>query len=470
MKQTALGLSACAAALIAGTPALAQDAAPTRAEMQAELEELRGRVQTLEALVERLVGSQAEVAGQAAQANAAAAAAREAAGEAQVAATEASEAVAGQPRITHGAATRVRTEDGWDFRPFGRLMVDAASVSDPGNLNDPGLGFSSTIRRVRLGAQGAIPGGFEYKIEVDFADNEVEVTDAILGYGAGDVEFTIGQHNTFQGLEELTSSRFISFMERAAFTDAFGFQRRVGVSVNYANGDFRWDGGVFTANIDDLADDSVNAWSVDTRAVYSPELNGTQLHFGGSLHHRDLRDNPGARYRQRPAYGGTDTRFINTGALTVAEETSYGLEAAVIHGPFHAVAEGHWLTADIPGMANPTFFGGYVEAGYFLTGGDSRGYSGGRFNRTRPARTVDEGGIGAIQLNARYDRLDLSDAGIVGGEQDLYGLSLIWTPIDYARFILNYSHIAYDDAAIALPNGDTDYSVDVISARAEFDF
>ncbi|QLC26115.1 hypothetical protein HFP57_14515 [Parasphingopyxis algicola] len=466
MKHTALGLSACAAALIAGTPALAQDA-PTRVEMQAELEELRGRVQTLEALVEQLVGSQAEVAGQAEAANAAAVAAQEVASEAQVAA---SEAVAAQPHTTFGAAARVRTEDGWDFRPFGRLMADAASVSDPGALNDPGLGFSSEVRRVRLGARGAIPGGFEYKIEVEFGDNEIELTDAILGYDAGDVEFTIGQHNNFQGLEELTSSRFISFMERAGFTDAFGFERRVGVSVNYANGDFRWDGGVFTANVDDLTDDSINAYSFDTRAVYSPELNGTQLHFGGSLHHRDLRDNPGARYRQRPAYHGTDTRFINTGALNVAEETSYGLEAAVIHGPFHAVAEGHWLNADIPGMTNPTFFGGYVEAGYFLTGGDSRGYSGGRFNRTRPVRTIDEGGIGAVQLNARYDRLDLSDAGVVGGEQDLYGLSLIWTPIDYARFMINYSHIAYDDAAIALPNGDTDYSVDVVGARAEFDF
>ncbi|QLC23137.1 hypothetical protein HFP51_13650 [Parasphingopyxis sp. CP4] len=467
MKHIALALSASTAALLASTPALAEDVPP---EVQAELTELRDRVQTLEALVEQLVGSQAGVANQAAAAQATAAAAETAAGEAQVAANAASEAVAAQPRTSFGAAPRTRTADGWDFRPFGRAMIDGASVSDPGNLNDPGLGFSSEIRRVRLGARGAIPGGFEYKIEVDFADNDVDVTDAILGYDAGDFEFTVGQHNTFQSLEELTSSRFISFMERAGFTDAFGFERRVGISVNYANGDFRWDGGVFTANINDLTDDSVNAYSFDTRATYSPDLNGTQLHLGGSFHHRDLQDNPGARYRQRPAYHGTDTRFINTGALNVAEETSYGIETAVIHGPFHAVAEAHWMNADIPGMANPTFFGGYVEAGYFLTGGDSRGYSSGKFQRTRPARTIDEGGIGAVQINARYDRLDLSDAGIIGGEQDLFGLSLIWTPIDHARFMINYSHIAYDDAAIALPNGDTDYSVDVVGARAEFDF
>ena len=462
MNRPALLLAASAAALISNTPALASDHTPTRAEMEAELTELRARVQTLEGLVNQLIESQTATQAQASEAQATAVAA-------QTAANEASEAVAEVPRITHGAAARVRN-DGWDFRPFGRAMVDAGFVSDPGNLNDPGLGFSSELRRVRLGMRGAIPGGFEYKIEADFADNDVELTDALIGYDAGDVEITVGQHNTFQSLEELTSSRFISFMERAAFTDAFGFERRVGVSVNYSAGDFRWDGGVFSGNVNDLGSDEFNGYSFDTRAVYSPQLgDNTQLHLGGSFHHRNLRDNPGGRYRQRPGYHGTDTRFINTGGLNVTEETSYGVEAAVISGRFHAVAEGHWLNADIPGQSNPTFFGGYIEGGIFLTD-DSRGYSGGRFNRTRPNSPVGEGGIGAIQLNARYDYLDLSDAGVIGGQQNLYGLSLIWTPIDHARLSLNYMHIGYDDAAITLPNGDTDYSVDVVGARAEIDF
>ena len=60
--------------------------------------------------------------------------------------------------------------------------------------------------------------------------------------------------------------------------------------------------------------------------------------------------------------------------------------------------------------------------------------------------------------------------GVVGGQQNLYGLSLIWTPIDHMRFAINYMHIDYDDAAIALPSGSTDYGVDVVGARAEVDF
>jgi len=258
MKHIVFGLSACTAALIAGTPAPAQQP-PTRAGMQAELEELRGRVQTLEALVEQLVGSQAEVAGQAAEAQ-----------------NTASEAVAARPDTTLGAATRHRTEDGWDFRPFGRLMYDFVHVNAPDAIVDPGLGWSNALRRGRAGFRGAIPGGFEYKFEIDFANNDVEITDALISYATGDVEISLGQFNPYQSLEEVTSSRFSSFIERAAFTDAFGFQRLAGLGVTYSTDDFRWDGGVFTSNLDDLNSDEANAYSLDTRTVYFPELNGMQ--------------------------------------------------------------------------------------------------------------------------------------------------------------------------------------------------
>ncbi len=459
MKHTALALSACAAAMIVSTPALAEDVPP---EVQAELQELRARVQTLEAMVAQLVGSQTAVASQAAEASAAAA-------QAQAAASEASEAVAAAPAISMGAAPRVRTASGWSFQPFGRIQYDMGYVSGRDRLMDPGLGWANELRRGRIGVQGDIPGGFGYKMELDFADNDVAITDALISYDVGDFAFTVGQHNPFQSLEELTSSRFTSFIERAAYTDAFNFERRVGLSVNYANGDFRWDGGVFTASIDDLTNDERDSYSFDTRAVYSPEVGGAQLHFGGSLHWRDLQSQPGNRYRQRPLVHTTDTRLIATPVLPVSEETSYGLEAAVIRGPFHAVAEIHWLEAQLFAAADPTFFGGYAEAGLFLTPGDTRGYSGGKFNRTRPARTVDEGGIGAVQINVRYDYLDLNDAGIVGGQQNLIGASVIWTPIDHARLSLSYGHIEYDDAAI--PAGfDRNYSVDSFGVRAEVDF
>ncbi len=372
--------------------------------------------------------------------------------------------------ISMDAAPEVEREDGFSFKPFGRLMLDAGWTALPIGLGLPD-GFDAEARRARLGVQGDIPGGFAYKMELEFAGGDVEITDALLEYGAGDVDIMIGQFNNFQSMEELTSSRFTSFIERAAFTDAFGFSRRVGVAVEYGSGPMLLQGGVFTDNLQDMP--GSNRWSVDGRAAVFPKIGNTQLHFGSSIHYAEIGENETVRYRQRPLVHFTSERLVNTGSFDAESEFGLGLELAAINGPFHFHAEGYRQeVGGLPVMQDAVFHGGFAELGLFLTPGDSRGYKGGRFNRTRPARTVDEGGIGAIQLNLRYDFLELndSDTGIIGGTQNgIYG-SLIWTTTDYTRFQINYGRLEYDDAPVALPSGDQDYGADIIGLRAEFDF
>jgi phosphate-selective porin OprO/OprP len=56
----------------------------------------------------------------------------------------------------------------------------------------------------------------------------VDITDAYIEYDGPVIEpgfVRIGQFKTPNSLEEQTSARFITFMERAAFTDAFDFDR-----------------------------------------------------------------------------------------------------------------------------------------------------------------------------------------------------------------------------------------------------
>lgn len=381
------------------------------------------------------------------------------------------------PEIRLRGAPEIRSSNGWSFKPRGRLQYDLGTVSRPDGIADPSLGFGNELRRARLGVEGALPGGFGYVFELDFADNEVEITDAILTYKASDsATLTVGQHNNFQSLEELTSSRFTSFVERAAFTDAFNFERRVGLSATFSSGDFLAQAGLFTDNVQDLGNDENNAVGLDGRMVFAPEVgeNG-RLHFGASAHWRDLGDPADAgattRYRQRPLVHFTDVRFVSTPALGVEEETSYGLEAAWIQGPFHAVAEVHWLDSGLIDGSSRNFFGGYAEIGYLLTG-EARGYRNGRFDRTSVKRPVggEQGGFGAVQLNLRFDYLDLNSAPTFGGIQNGLQASLIWIPSDYVRFLLNYGRMSYDDAAIPAAGGRRDYDVDVIGARAQIDF
>lgn len=372
-----------------------------------------------------------------------------------------------------GAPQLLDKEAGWSFKPRGRLMYDFAAVDGPSGYSNAGLGFSNEIRRARLGVEGTIPGDFGYKFELDFAPGEVEFTDAYLSHTRGPVELIIGQHNNFQSLEELTSSVHSSFIERAAFTDAFGFERRVGVSAQYSKGIVLAQGGVFTDSINDLnsVGDDNNSYGFDTRLVLMPTMGSNQLHFAGSYHWRDLNDaTTSVRYRQRPAVHTTDVRFVDTGNISGAEkETGWGAEAAGIFGPFHVASEAYWQRVSRNGFSDPTFFGAYVEGGYFFTG-ERRGYKGGKFDRVKVKKPFGgEGGWGALGLNLRWDYLDLKDAGIVGGTQNAYQASLNWKPTDFVLLGLNYAHILYDNAAISVA-GDTDYSVDMAAFRAQVDF
>lgn len=365
-------------------------------------------------------------------------------------------------------APEIESADGWSFKPRGRIQVDAAYVGAPGAIADPATGFSNELRRVRMGFGGTIPGGFGYKVEADFASGESELLDAFLTYDKGPLKVTVGQHNTFQGLEELSSSNDTSFIERAAFTDAFNFIRRVGVSGQYSTGSVLIEAGLFTDNYRAL-DSGNDGYSADGRIVYAPKIGATQLHFGASAHWRRLGDTvPSVRYRQRPLVHSADIRFLSTPTIDGRSETGLGLESAFISGRLHGMAEGYWQKVGRPGFADPTFFGGAVELGYFLTD-DTRRYKGGIFKEVKVRHPLGEGGIGAVQVNVRYDRLDLNDAGIVGGTQDGYMASLIWTPVDYLRFMINYAHLDYHDAVIPAIT-DRDYGVDTVGARAQVVF
>lgn len=373
-------------------------------------------------------------------------------------------------QILWKGAPEFRTDSGWSFKPRGRIQVDASYLNAPGSRvsgQSDGRGITSRIRRAYLGAQGTMPGGFGYRVEADLAGNSVNWTDLYLTWDKGPFNVTIGQHHPFTQMEQLESDLFLTFTERAAFITAFNLERRVGASVGYRKGPIMINAGVFTDDVSALGNDGDKSFSIDGRVVLMPKLGDVQLHLGGSAHQRKLssfQSGLGTQYRARPYIGTTDIRYVDTGVLTVNKETHYGTELGLNWKRIHAVGEAAWLKVDRPGDADPTFFGGYAEAGIYLTN-DTRGYKNGQFDRTVPRRPLGDGGFGALELNARYDHLDLTDAGIGGGVQDGYGASLVWTPTAYVRFIADYMHLIYD-----IPSQQPQFNADVVGFRAQVDF
>jgi len=465
MTRPTLIASLIAGTALAANPVSAQESSP--AELQTQIAELKAEIQRLSNQISAIEAEQRKQAASSAQAEQVAASAMTTADAALTAAGQATQA-SSETAIEWKGAPKFTAPGGWSIKPRGRIQVDAGFVAAPDSTGRTD-GYGSELRRARLGVEGDIPGGFGYKFEVDFAGNVTEVVDAILTYQDDGITVAAGQHNTFQSLEELTSSRFSSFIERAAFTDAFAFERRLGLSGTYAGKDVLVQAGVFSDNIGTSIVGGKN-YSLDGRLVYLPRLGDTQLHLGGSLHYAELKDDRSVRYRQRPLVHFTPERFINTGLFSAEKEFGVGAEAAVINGRFHAAGEAFWQNVDRPeGYADPAFFGGYVEAGLFLTD-DTRGYKGGIFDRVKPNNPVDEGGVGAFQINLRYDYLDLVDEDIIGGIQNGYFASLIWTPTDYTRLMLNYGHLSYDQAVHPAVGSDQSYGVDTVAVRGQIDF
>lgn len=430
-------------------------------------------------------------------------------------------------------------EDGWSFKPRGRLHYDAGYVSVPGDYAaNRNLGFNSRVRRVRLGAEGTMPGGFGYKVEADFANGNVGFGDTFLSYNPKNAPFNvrIGNFETLNGLEQISSSNNNSFTERAAFNDAFLNSRRLGAAVAWHDADnvLRAEAGLFTAHSIDSSFDN-DGWIGAGRLTYSPKAFGGQLHFGATYQQREFASNTNgaassstnspstnqlARYRARPNTQLTDVRFVDTGSFAAKSDRIMGIELAAIFPGFYFASEGQWTKvnayragdteAGLDSFANgnsavtptsdPSFFGMYAEAGYFLTG-ETRGFKDGLWARTRVLKPLNKKGLGAFQVAARYEYLDLDSNALKngltnnfttgasslaaldtrlsrGGTQSSYLLALNWYPIDYIRFMLNYGRVDVEGGPLAaivdpLSSANVDdrkYSVDVVAARMQVEF
>ncbi|HWJ69645.1 MAG TPA: porin [Sphingobium sp.] len=355
-------------------------------------------------------------------------------------------------------------------KPRGRLQLDSNDVSRPVGINAPTLGWAADVRRAYLGVEGKLGGGFGYRLEVDVATGSAQFTDAWLTYGKGPLTVTLGHHR-ITSLEDVTSDLDTSMLERATFTQAFGMERRLGLSASYEAGDLLATAGIFADDLETLgAGGTANSYSLDGRLVYMPKLGSTQLHIGGSFHHRELNDLTDAlRYRARPGARTTDVRFVDTGLFSATAETGYGLEFAAVHGPVHVAAEGFWQRVARPDLPAPTFFGGYGEIGYVFAGGTGRPYKKGVLGTIVPTRGLDKGGAGAWQINLRHDWLDLSDRGINGGTQRMFGASLVWVPVEHVKFLANYLRVEVRDTPV-LAGGRSDYGANVFGLRAQYDF
>ncbi|MBA3563184.1 MAG: porin [Gammaproteobacteria bacterium] len=334
----------------------------------------------------------------------------------------------------------------------GRLHVDGALYDE--DVTD--LASGTEFRRARIFVEGALAEDWSYKLEYDFADEELKDAFAeFSGLAAGSLQ--LGHFKQAFSLEELTSSRYITFMERA-LPNVFVPSRRIGAGYeNYAR-PLGFAAGVFgNGTGDSNEDEGVGAAG---RLVFAPEVGeGGLLHLGlaATWLEPETTDpaNDSFRIRQRPESHVTDTRLIDTGTLEGAKSMqNYGFEAAWNLGSLSL--QGEYVLSAVDTSFGDFDFDGWYAYGSWFPGGESRPYKDGAFQRVEAND--------AWELALRYSSLDLDDGAVAGGKQDDITVGVNYYVNPYLRFMFNYVRADVEGGI----NGDEEPNI--YQVRVSFDF
>jgi phosphate-selective porin OprO/OprP len=298
------------------------------------------------------------------------------------------------------------------------------------------------LRRARIYAKGdcllVLP--VSYQLEIGYIPNEFYVEESYLAFkGLPWIgELKAGQYQAPMGLDVVTSSRDITFMEPAAPLQALAPGVNAGVMLGCPVLEQRatWRFGLFA---DGVGEDFGDAAQDYGRAIVrftglpwyqaSPEAAGPArlLHLGLSANIL-YSASSSVRYRARPE-SHLAPHVVDTGDLEADGALVVGGEAAWVNGPFSVQGEFlHSWVREADG-AVPGFDGVYASASWFLTG-ESRPYdrTEGMFGRVIPKRNFEfgRGGWGAWEVAARYSFVNLDSADVRGGRLAMLMVGVNW--------------------------------------------
>jgi phosphate-selective porin OprO/OprP len=286
----------------------------------------------------------------------------------------------------------------------------------------------------------------------------------------------VGHNKEPISLEELTSSKYITFMERSLPTQAFAPSRNTGISVgdSVMNNRLLWNLGYYY-DVDDSGDvfGDFDNNNLSLRVAGTPWFRDKNhlLHvgLGYSRKFRDKdKEESRLRFRARPEAHITDVRLANTGRFFADSADLVNPEVALVFGPFSLQGEYFLLNTDATDVNDPSLSGFYAFGSWFITG-ESRNYKqkGGTFDRIKPKNNfhIGQPGWGAFELALRYSDLDLTDESLEGGEQQDITAGLNWYVNPSTRIMINYVNADLKNRADV-----PDDSIDIFQMRFQVDF
>jgi phosphate-selective porin OprO/OprP len=287
-------------------------------------------------------------------------------------------------------STEIESSDGhYSAKLGGRIQWDYNHAELNGVTDEDDF----SIRRARLYLSGNV-NDWSYKVQFNLGNGNGGTHEDLYirynGWGKQAV-VTIGNQNEPFGLEQLESSKDISYLERSAVTEGHVPGRQEGILFSGQRGDITYALGVFE-------DDGT---AVTGRVTYAPIKSADEvLHIGGAHSRRD------------------------------EDLDITGLEVAYARGRYHIQSE--FISSKENNVSRKGF---YVQAGWIITG-EKRPYKNGIFKRVKPANS-----FGAWELVVRYEDGDgaYSDEELGSTDATSYGVGVNYYINNFIRIGATFS-------------------------------
>ena len=309
-------------------------------------------------------------------------------------------------------------------------------------------GFSSRgteFRRARLFSSGSIYQNVKYKFQLDFAGGKIAFKDVWMELNKLPIKgnVRVGHFKEPLRLEVLTSSKYITFMERG-LTTAMSRERNSGVMYHSNFGEkISFQTGVFLVS-DNFGNNKEIQGSINATSRLSYLAINTDnklLHLGiANSRRKNNNQDYGVSARAENHLGN---KLMSVELINQVEDINIiAGEIAYVNGPLSLQAEalqttlhseiGEWNTA-----VSHELMAYYGQVSYFLTG-ESKPYKNSLsgFGRVKPNNNYGENGWGAFEIAARISQMDLSsaDAGILND----ITVGLNWYLNPNTRVMINY--------------------------------
>ena len=320
----------------------------------------------------------------------------------------------------------------------GRIMYDMAIWGEE-EFDNTG----SEFRRVRLYSSGTMYSNVKYKLQLDFAGGKIAFKDVWMELNKLPIQgnVKIGHFKEPLRLEGLTSSKYITFMERG-LPIAMTPERNTGAMYHTIIGEkLSFQAGVFRKS-DAFGNDKTanNNLNITSRATYLAMNDGDKLlHLGIANSRRKTNDKTYSFSSRAENHLGNNLMDVNY-KNQVQNVNIIAGEVAYVNGSLSLQGEALQTTINTEiGQWNTPItheiMSYYGQVSYFLTG-ESRSYKSSLagFGRVKPNNNYGENGWGALEVAARFSAINSQEDGSL--EDITFGLN--WYLNSNTRVMLNY--------------------------------